>query len=376
MKKSIRKPENWQDFEELCKHLWGEIWECKEIKKNGRSGQNQHGVDIYGMPKGETKYFGIQCKGKDEYTKAFLTNKEIDEEIEKAKTFIPPLKKLYFATTANKDERIEEYIRLKNVENIEKGYFEVHLFSWEDIAYLIDQNKRTHDWYIQRINFATNYKVSVLFENDVFVKEFDPILVRNHIKYKLKKDNFQTNPRYYRSPETIKKERDQRYTEAQPVRHFIDGSRRNRGSCVFTVKLKNIGSAQLENLKLYLSFGEECYVAEIVSKSSMFIDTFKYEYNIKWVKGANNLEFKPSDNVLVQNDEAISDKICIRPSIEFPFCLVIPWKLVSKDFTEQGVLKFVFNTEIREKYSEESFSAYFADETILENYTESIKEED
>lgn len=37
--KSLSKPLNWQDFEILCKKLWGEIWKRSEIKKNGRSGQ-------------------------------------------------------------------------------------------------------------------------------------------------------------------------------------------------------------------------------------------------------------------------------------------------------------------------------------------------
>ena len=77
MKKQLRKPENWQDFESLCKVLWGEIWNCPEIKKNGRTGQTQHGVDVYGTPQGETEYYGIQCKGKDDYIDAelsFLSN--------------------------------------------------------------------------------------------------------------------------------------------------------------------------------------------------------------------------------------------------------------------------------------------------------------
>ena len=82
MKKQLRKPENWQDFEGLCKKLWGEIWKVpNKIKKNGRLGQPQSGVDVYAIPKDEQKYWGIQCKGKDEYTKAKLTKKEIDEEI-------------------------------------------------------------------------------------------------------------------------------------------------------------------------------------------------------------------------------------------------------------------------------------------------------
>ena len=81
MKKQLRKPENWQDFESLCKVLWGEIWNCPEIKKNGRTGQTQHGVDVYATPQGETEYYGIQCKGKDDYTDSELTEKEIDKEI-------------------------------------------------------------------------------------------------------------------------------------------------------------------------------------------------------------------------------------------------------------------------------------------------------
>ncbi len=140
-KKQLRKPENWEDFESLCKKLWGEIWDCKEIKKNGRKGQSQNGVDVYGIPKGENSYFGIQCKGKDEYSHKQLSEKEIDREINLAKAFNPPLAKLYIATTANKDANIEEYIRIKDLEHRQKGLFEVHLFSWEDIVDLIDENK-------------------------------------------------------------------------------------------------------------------------------------------------------------------------------------------------------------------------------------------
>ena len=124
--KTLGRPENWQDFESLCKKLWGEIWQCPEIKKNGRAGQTQNGVDVYGIPSFDDEYYGIQCKGKDEYTHKQLTVKEIDKEIEKAKSFEPKLKKLYFATTAVKDAEIEKVIRLKNTEHRKNKLFEVH----------------------------------------------------------------------------------------------------------------------------------------------------------------------------------------------------------------------------------------------------------
>lgn len=370
MKQQILKPENWQDFEELCKILWGEIWDCPEIKKNGRAGQNQHGIDIYGIPKNEIQYFGIQCKGKDEYTKATLTEKEITAEIEKAKTFKPKLKKLYLTTTANKDEKIEEFVRLKNVENIEQNIFEIHLFCWEDIAYLIEQNKRANDWYIKKQNFTSNYKVVVTFENDKLFKSFKPILLKNHIKYHYQQERLEfASYRYYKDPETMRKERREIDTEAQPKRFFINGTSYNKSSCVFAVRLRNVGNHQLENFKLYLTFNDDYYTSERVLKQNQFLDTFNYEYNIKWTKDTNDLELKTENEILVPNDDILSDKICIRPDIEFPFCTSIPWKLVSKDFTEFGVLNLEFNTRIKEKNSIETYSAYFIDETILQNYT-------
>jgi hypothetical protein len=162
---SLRKPSNWQDFETLCKKLWGEIWDCSEIKKNGRAGQVQHGVDIYGIPRGEKEYYGIQCKGKDEYTNKQFTEAEITSEIEKAELFQPALKKLYFATTAIKDANIEEFVRNKNSEHLSKNLFEVHIFSWEDIVELIDENKRTHDYYLKSQNYISKQSVSITFQN-------------------------------------------------------------------------------------------------------------------------------------------------------------------------------------------------------------------
>ncbi len=375
MKKQIPKPENWQDFEELCKILWGEVWDCNEIKKNGRSGQDQHGVDIYGIPQNETQYFGIQCKGKDEYTKAKLSKKEIGIEIEKALLFRPKLKKLYFATTANKDSKIEEFVRVKNIENIKKGLFEVHLFCWEDIAYYIEQNKRANEWYIKKQNFATNFQVVVSFKNNTNKEIFSPILLKNHIRYNYQEDKMDyANMRYYKGPETMRKERLEIDTETQPVRYFLNGTSNNKSSCVFSIRLKNIGNLQLENFKLFLSFNDDFFTTERVWKQQHLADLTKYEYNIKWNKGTIDLELKNSNEILVPNDELLSDKICLRPNIEYPFCLKIPWKLVSKDYTESGFLFIELNTTVKEKNSVVTYSKYFPNEVILQNYTGPIDE--
>lgn len=161
-KLQLRKPENWQDFERLCKVLWGEIWECPDtIKRNGRQGQAQKGVDVYGVKKGECAYRGIQCKGKDDYTNSQLTESEIDNEIAKALLFTPKLKSFYFATTANKDVHIEEYIRKKNLESISNGGFEIDIFAWEDIVDLIEAHRNTYNWFLNNCSYKDVSDVEV-----------------------------------------------------------------------------------------------------------------------------------------------------------------------------------------------------------------------
>ena len=70
-------PSNWQDFEELCWKLWKEIWKDPNTQMNGRKGQKQHGVDVYGMPNQKNPYAGVQCKGKDNYNNKEITRKQI-----------------------------------------------------------------------------------------------------------------------------------------------------------------------------------------------------------------------------------------------------------------------------------------------------------
>ena len=237
-KKQLSKPENWEDFESLCKKLWGEIWNCKEIKKNGRKGQTQNGVDVYGIPKGEKSYYGIQCKVKDEYSNKQLSTNEIDKEIQLAKSFTPSLKKLYLATTANKDSKIEEYVRIKDVENRQKGSFEVHLFSWEDIVDLIDENKQTHDWYLSLQRFKQNSDVLVCFENDENELTGSVPFIEQYTYFVLRQ-----------KPSSIFD-----YTSYGPPKKlespFLQSE--NKSFFKFRIKIKNIGSAPIENLKLII----------------------------------------------------------------------------------------------------------------------------
>jgi hypothetical protein len=337
----LRKPENWPDFESLCKKLWGEIWNCPEIKKNGRQGQAQHGVDVYGIPDFDSDYYGIQCKGKDDYTHKQLTKNEIDGELAKALKFKPKLKKLYFATTANKDAVIEEYIRGKNIEYKNKKLFEVHLFSWEDIVDLIDENKITHDWYVKSQNFKLNQACKLTFHDNS-----DEITIKvpfqqtfTEYKQKIIPANPALNSFFLQQ---------QRMSEMFSIKHTsIYDSSINHSWCKFYFRLHNIGNAPIEEYKVFLEFDGEFSSIDTVTKGGgLLAPRINYTYDT-FINGENKTgKIVPESNVIVGEDSVGFDDIAIKP-IHESRTVNIHWKLVSRDFKEEGDLKLNIEVEIK-----------------------------
>src|SRR6266699_2201078 len=108
----LPEPKNWQDFERLCFDLYRHIWKTTDADMNGRTGQPQAGVDVYGTDRVEDKFVGVQCKGKDQGYGANLTQRELRDEIKKAKNFIPALDIFVLATTAPNDVNIQQTARI------------------------------------------------------------------------------------------------------------------------------------------------------------------------------------------------------------------------------------------------------------------------
>lgn len=251
----IMKPKNWQDFEKLCKLLWGEIWNCSDsIKQHGRQGQAQHGVDIYAYVEKYVGYCGIQCKGKDDYTNAQLTEVEIDNEIDKAKTFSPKLKRFIFATTANKDAVIEQYIRQKDMECIGQGLFHVDVFSWEDIVDLLERERTVYNWYLNNCQFKEATDVKVVFQNETESCIINPLYLRVTKKYKHKKpeqNQFGVNGELFQ----------QQYANTLNVPSIQDvlnpKTKVNKCWCKLSIKIVNVGNTVIKSPKMTVWFREE-----------------------------------------------------------------------------------------------------------------------
>ncbi|MDB6122232.1 MAG: Tetratricopeptide domain protein [Pedosphaera sp.] len=118
-------------FESLCLDLWKEIWNDPGAQKNGRSGQSQAGVDVFGMRDGQQ--VGIQCKQKNGLLRTKVTATELEQEVKAAKDFRPKLITFILATTGERDAHVQECARRLSVEHRNSGLFSVEVWSWKDI---------------------------------------------------------------------------------------------------------------------------------------------------------------------------------------------------------------------------------------------------
>ncbi len=124
-------PAHWQDFEDLCLKLWRP--RLIDAKKNGRTGQPQAGVDIFGRDPKTDEWVGIQCKQRGRWPKKDLTTGEIKAEVEQAESFEPALLHFIVATTAPRDAEVQKFIREFSDGRRAEGKFTVDLFAWDDL---------------------------------------------------------------------------------------------------------------------------------------------------------------------------------------------------------------------------------------------------
>ena len=328
---------------------------------NGRKGQSQHGVDVYGIPKGEPSYYGIQCKGKDDYMHKQLKKGEIDREIELAKSFNPKLYKLYFTTTANKDATIEEYIRIKDIENRKIGLFEVHLFSWEDIVDLIDENRETHDWYMNLNKYKVKSDVQVTFENEMDeLKTVVPFCQKfTHYKQRIIPA---TNSSLYSYAS---------FKMPKIAGEIFDKKGENKSYLKFRLKIENVGNSPIDNPKLIIQLKGDYESIEDENFENIFI-THDVETDIKINKEQGKIFINPTSKVLALDEEYLTNLICTKPNIEGSL-IELEWKFISNALKKEGVLSLKIDTKLVRK-DVDKFVDNKSEERVEENIEDYFEE--
>jgi Restriction endonuclease len=116
----IRIPKNDADFEIKSVVLFKGILKDPSVKRLGRSGQGQHGVDVIGYRGSNVdRLVGIQCKLKGPKQK--LTEKEVREEVGKALKYKPALSEYFIITSAPNDTALDQLAQTLSRQQKAKG---------------------------------------------------------------------------------------------------------------------------------------------------------------------------------------------------------------------------------------------------------------
>ena len=268
---------------------------------------------MYGKPKGQQDYWGIQCKGKDNYLDKKLTKKEIDEELLKARSFEPGLITYIFATTATKDVVIEEYVRVKDRDSVANNGFEIPLYCWEDIADLIEENRDTFNWYVNNFQFREQYGVEILFDasgSDRLKPKFQKSIVKRELR-PVPKYSAEIN-------EVLLKITRTDYPKFDIV--SLLNKQTNHGWCAIDLLIVNIGNKVIEDWKIWLTFSSSEVSSIYDAFQAHFLDKEALKWRTTWVyKESNRILYKPLNNSsLIQKDHKALKCHCY-PSLQFNF---------------------------------------------------------
>src|SRR5687767_12134029 len=123
-------PKSWDEFEDIVADILAERWRTPHVMRNGRSGQGQHGIDVYALGAHvNQRYVGAQCRNVKKLKAA-----NVDEIVADAEAFQPPLAELLIATTLPRDAAIQQHERSLNAQRVASGKFPVHVLFWEDLS--------------------------------------------------------------------------------------------------------------------------------------------------------------------------------------------------------------------------------------------------
>jgi hypothetical protein len=121
------QPKSEDEWEDMVLDAMRLRWRDPNAQRNGRRGQRQNGVDVFGCIGSST--VGAQAKNSDQITEA-----EVRAEILKAEKFKPVLMEFHFAIAGRRDAKFQEFIRLLSQERIAEGVFPIVVHFFDDIC--------------------------------------------------------------------------------------------------------------------------------------------------------------------------------------------------------------------------------------------------
>jgi hypothetical protein len=150
----FQPPLYWQQFEELCTGLLGEVYGISDAQQYGRSGQAQNGVDSFGRSK-RYGMIGIQCKRLSDldkdgnpYPGGPIDRKFLRSAASESLAFKPDLKLWILATTARRDTAVQGWVNEINSEwNDQNRDCIARVWSWDECVSYLNAFPDLQQWY-------------------------------------------------------------------------------------------------------------------------------------------------------------------------------------------------------------------------------------
>jgi hypothetical protein len=138
-------PKNHADFESMSVVLFQQVLDDPGVKRLGRSGQKQFGIDLIGYRKQNLKTLvGIQCKKKK--PNQVLTATEVRAEVRKALKYKPAISEYIIVTTAENDRKLDQLAQQLTKAQLQRGRkIRIQVWGWDTLEELIDRYPEAKD---------------------------------------------------------------------------------------------------------------------------------------------------------------------------------------------------------------------------------------
>lgn len=125
----IPAPKSWEEFQIITKDALGIRFNSTDMSLNGRQGQKQHGVDVYGHDE-YGHLIAIECKNYG----GMGSESFIDAAIKEAESFSPTPTSFILALASERDAKLQAYVRNLSPTRVAANKFAVGITFWDDLV--------------------------------------------------------------------------------------------------------------------------------------------------------------------------------------------------------------------------------------------------
>jgi hypothetical protein len=120
-------PKSEDEWEDMVLDAMRVLWRDPNAQRNGRRGQRQFGVDIFGCISAVP--VGAQAKNTSTVSEAIIL-----DEMSKASQFEPKLTQYHIAFAGDRNTHLQRFVRTLSFERERRGLFFVYIHSFDDIV--------------------------------------------------------------------------------------------------------------------------------------------------------------------------------------------------------------------------------------------------